>query len=60
MRVGLSTAGWFRLYTDSASRANDTNRSVGEDPLQEWSNCRSSSLLVFLQSYYFTILPGEA
>ena len=32
MRVGLSTAGWFRLYTDSASRANDTNRSVGEDP----------------------------
>ena len=33
MRVGLSTAGWFRLYTDSASRANDTNRSVGEDPL---------------------------
>ena len=28
-----STAGWFRLYTDSASRANDTNRSVGEDPL---------------------------
>ena len=33
MRVGLSTAGWFRLYTDSASRANDTNRSVGDDPL---------------------------
>lgn len=33
MRVGLSTAGWFRLYTDSASRANDTTRSVGEDPL---------------------------
>ena len=33
MRVGLSTAGGFRLYTDSASRANDTNRSVGEDPL---------------------------
>ena len=33
MRVGLSTAGWFRIYTDSASRANDTNRSVGEDPL---------------------------
>jgi len=33
MRVGLSTAGWFRLYTDSASRANDTTISVGEDPL---------------------------
>lgn len=33
MRVGLSTAGWFRLYTDSTSRANDTTRSVGEDPL---------------------------
>ena len=33
MRVGLSTAGWFRLYTDSASRANDTTRSVGEDAL---------------------------
>ena len=33
MRVGLSTAGWFRLYTESASRANDTTRSVGEDPL---------------------------
>ena len=33
MRVGLSTAGWFRLYTDSASRANDTTRSVGEAPL---------------------------
>ena len=32
MRVGLSTAGWLRLYTDSASRANDVSRSVGEDP----------------------------
>jgi len=33
MKVGLSTAGWFRLYTDSTSRANDVSRSVGEDPL---------------------------
>ena len=32
MNVGLSTAGWFRLYTDSASRTADANRSVGEDP----------------------------
>ena len=32
MNVGLSTAGWFRLYTDSASRTADSSRSVGEDP----------------------------
>jgi len=32
MKVGLSTAGWLRLYTDSTSRANDVFRSVGEDP----------------------------
>ena len=32
MKVGLSTAGWLRLYTDSASRANDVSRSVGIDP----------------------------
>ncbi len=32
MKVGLSTAGWLRLYTDSASRTNDVSRSVGEDP----------------------------
>jgi len=32
MNVGLSTAGWFRLYTDSASRTNDASRSVGLDP----------------------------
>ena len=32
MKVGLSTAGWFRLYTDSASRAADAGRSVGIDP----------------------------
>jgi hypothetical protein len=32
MRVGLSTAGWLRLYTDSTSRNNDVFRSVGEDP----------------------------
>ena len=32
MKVGLSTDAWLRLYTDSASRAADVNRSVGEDP----------------------------
>ena len=32
MKVGLSTTGWLRLYTDSTSRANDASRSVGEDP----------------------------
>ena len=32
MKVGLSTAGWFRLYTDSASRTADAGRSIGEDP----------------------------
>ena len=32
MKVGLSTAGWLRLYTDNASRAADASRSVGIDP----------------------------
>jgi hypothetical protein len=32
MKVGLSTAGWLRLYTDSASRTADVSRSVGIDP----------------------------
>ena len=32
MKVGLSTAGWLRLYTDSTSRTNDASRSVGIDP----------------------------
>ena len=32
MKVGLSTTGWLRLYTDNTSRANDVSRSVGEDP----------------------------
>ena len=32
MKVGLSTTGWLRLYTDSASRDVDVSRSVGEDP----------------------------
>jgi len=32
MKVGLSTAGWLRIYTDSASRSADASRSVGEDP----------------------------
>ena len=33
MKVGLSTTGWLRIYTDSTSRSNDISRSVGEDPL---------------------------
>ena len=33
MKVGLSTAGWIRIYTDGASRTADASRSVGEDPL---------------------------
>ena len=32
IKVGLSTAGWLRLYTDDASRSSDSTRSVGEDP----------------------------
>jgi hypothetical protein len=32
MKVGLSTTGWLRLYTDSTSRTNDASRSAGEDP----------------------------
>jgi|694.fasta_scaffold00167_40 hypothetical protein len=32
MKVGLSTAGWLRLYTDSASRSADASRSIGIDP----------------------------
>ena len=32
MKVGLSTAGWLRLYTDSASRSADSSRSIGVDP----------------------------
>ena len=32
MRVGLSTAGWLRIYADNASRTADISRSVGVDP----------------------------
>ncbi len=32
MKIGLSTAGWIRIYTDSESRTADSSRSVGEDP----------------------------
>ena len=32
MKVGVSTAAWIRIYTDSTSRANDSSRAVGEDP----------------------------
>ena len=31
MQVGLSTAGWLRLYTDSASRSIDSSRPIGVD-----------------------------
>ena len=33
MKVGLSTAGWLRLYTSNSSRTDDVSRSVGDDPL---------------------------
>jgi hypothetical protein len=33
MKIGLSTTGWIRLYTDSTSRANDINRGLGTDPV---------------------------
>lgn len=33
IKVGLSTAGWLRLYSDSASRDNDISRSIGIDPI---------------------------
>ncbi len=32
LKVGLSTAAWIRLYTDSISRDNDANRSISNDP----------------------------
>ena len=32
MKVGLSTAGWLRIYIDSESRTNDASRSIGQDP----------------------------
>jgi hypothetical protein len=32
LKVGLSTAGWLRLYTDSTSRTRDASRSIGIDP----------------------------
>lgn len=32
MKVGLSTAAWIRLYTDSVSRDNDVNRPISNDP----------------------------
>ena len=33
MKVGLSTAGWLRLYTSNSSRTDDVSRSVGNDPI---------------------------
>ena len=33
MKVGLSTAGWLRLYTSNSARTDDVSRSVGEDPI---------------------------
>ena len=32
MKVGLSTAAWLRLYTDSVSRSADASRPIGVDP----------------------------
>ena len=32
MNVGLSTAGWIRIYTDEFHRTADANRSLGVDP----------------------------
>jgi hypothetical protein len=32
LKVGVSTAAWVRLYTDSVSRDNDINRSISNDP----------------------------
>ena len=32
LNVGVSTAAWVRLYTDSAGRGADAGRSIGEDP----------------------------
>tara|TARA_B100000965_G_scaffold187470_1_gene156442 strand:- start:2228 stop:5179 length:2952 start_codon:yes stop_codon:yes gene_type:complete len=32
LNVGVSTAAWVRLYTDSDSRGDDAGRSIGEDP----------------------------
>jgi hypothetical protein len=32
MNVGLSTAAWLRLYTDSTSRSNDASRAINIDP----------------------------
>jgi len=33
MKVGLSTAGWLRLYTSNSARTDDVSRSVGDDPI---------------------------
>jgi hypothetical protein len=32
LKVGLSTAGWLRVYTDASSRSNDIGRSYWQDP----------------------------
>jgi hypothetical protein len=32
LKVGVSTAAWVRLYTDSVSRDNDINRPISNDP----------------------------
>jgi hypothetical protein len=33
LNVGISTAAWVRIYTDSDSRLNDLNRLITDDPL---------------------------
>ena len=59
MNVGLSTAGWFRLYTDSASRTADASRSVGEDPTAgSGVHSRSRNNWTFYFNKNFTICAG--
>jgi hypothetical protein len=33
LKVGVSSASWVRLYTDSVSRSNDASRSIEVDPI---------------------------
>jgi hypothetical protein len=33
LKVGVSSAAWVRLYTDSTSRSNDASRSIEVDPI---------------------------
>ena len=33
LKVGISTASWVRIYTDSVSRTNDVSRVINNDPI---------------------------